>query len=173
MGLDGLGRRICILGPSNSGKSTLAVAIGRARGLPVVHLDRLRHLPDTDWHLREQAAFIALHDRAIAADAWVIDGNYSIGLKQRLARATGVIVLDISAGRSLWRYLRRCWWRTNRAGGLDGGRDRVKWAMIRHILLTTPSNRRRYTALYHDLTLPKRRLASARQIAAFCRDEVG
>ncbi|WP_313442401.1 hypothetical protein [Brevundimonas sp.] len=39
-----LGPRICIMGPSNSGKSTLAVAIGDAKGLEVVHLDRLRHL---------------------------------------------------------------------------------------------------------------------------------
>jgi adenylate kinase family enzyme len=49
MTLDDLGPRICIVGPSNSGKSTLATAIGRARGLPVVHLDQLYHRADTDW----------------------------------------------------------------------------------------------------------------------------
>jgi len=43
-----LGTRISTMGPSNSGKSTLAEAIGRARNLEVVHLDRLRHLPHTD-----------------------------------------------------------------------------------------------------------------------------
>ena len=33
--LESLGPRIAILGPSNSGKSTLAQAIARQRGLPV------------------------------------------------------------------------------------------------------------------------------------------
>lgn len=32
--LDDLGSRICILGPGNSGKSTLAQVIARKRGLP-------------------------------------------------------------------------------------------------------------------------------------------
>ena len=68
MTLDDLGTRICIMGPSNSGKSTLAGAIGRAKGLEVVHLDRLRHVPDTDWVPRPPDAFAALHDRAIEGD---------------------------------------------------------------------------------------------------------
>lgn len=38
-----LGERIVIIGPSNSGKSTLAAAIGRQHALPVVYLDRLYH----------------------------------------------------------------------------------------------------------------------------------
>lgn len=49
MTLDDLGPRICIIGPSNSGKSTLATAIARARGLNAIHLDQLYHRPDTDW----------------------------------------------------------------------------------------------------------------------------
>ncbi|MET3722789.1 hypothetical protein [Sphingomonas trueperi] len=49
MTLDDLGPRLCILGPSNSGKSTLAFAIAAARGLPPIHLDQLHHLPHTDW----------------------------------------------------------------------------------------------------------------------------
>lgn len=44
-----LGTRIFTMGPSNSGKSTLAEAVGRAQSLEVVHLDRLHHLPHTDW----------------------------------------------------------------------------------------------------------------------------
>lgn len=77
MRLDDLGPRLCILGPSNSGKSTLADAIGRARDLPVVHLDQLYHLPHTDWQPRPTVEFIALHDAAIQAPRWVLDGNYS------------------------------------------------------------------------------------------------
>lgn len=52
MRLEDLGQRICILGPSNSGKSTLASAIGRKCGLTVIHLDQLYHRPGTDWEPR-------------------------------------------------------------------------------------------------------------------------
>lgn len=54
-----LGDRICILGPSNSGKSTLADAIARKRHLSTVHLDQLFHLPNTDWEARPRDEFIA------------------------------------------------------------------------------------------------------------------
>jgi adenylate kinase family enzyme len=77
MRLEELGERICILGPSNSGKSTLAAAIARKRGLRAVHLDQLHHLPQTDWKVRPSHEFVALHDEAIANDRWVMDGNYS------------------------------------------------------------------------------------------------
>ena len=167
MVLDDLGPRICILGPSNSGKSTLANAIGRARGLPPVHLDRLYHLPDSDWEPRPYADFLALHDDAIRAERWVMDGNYSRCLPQRLGRATGFILLDVATVTSLVRYLRRSWFERERCGGLEGGRDSVKWSMIRHIAVTCRANRRRYRQLYEDIGLPKIRLASARALAGF------
>ena len=47
--LNALGQRIMVMGPSNAGKSTLATAIGRRLELPIVHLDQLNHLPNTDW----------------------------------------------------------------------------------------------------------------------------
>jgi hypothetical protein len=171
MSLDDLGPRICILGPSNSGKSTLAAAIGRARDLPPIHLDQLRHLPNTDWRLRPEEDFSALHDAAIQEPAWVMDGNYSRLLPQRLARATGVILLDVPAVTSLLRYLRRSWLGRDRLGGLDGGADGVKWTMIQHILVTTPGNRRRYEELFNDLRLPKIRLSTPRESARFHRSE--
>ena len=74
MQLAEFGQRICILGPSNSGKSTLAAAVARKLGLPVVHLDQLHHLPDTDWQPRPRSEFVALHDAAIAGERWVMDG---------------------------------------------------------------------------------------------------
>lgn len=171
MTLDDLGPRICIMGPSNSGKSTLAAAIGRARGLTPIHLDLLYHLPNTDWQPRPDDEFIALHDAALAGAHWVIDGNYSRCLPQRLARATGFILLDTPTAASLWRYFRRTWFERDRPGGLAGGRDSVKWQMIRHIAVTTRANRRRYKTMFAEIGLPKIRLATGRQIARFYRAE--
>jgi adenylate kinase family enzyme len=105
--LSKLGQRICIWGPSNSGKSTLANAIASKLDLPVVHLDQLHHLPNTNWQLRPANEFSELHYAAIMRDRWVIDGNYSKLFRQRLQSATGLILLDISTPASLFRYVRR------------------------------------------------------------------
>ncbi len=165
MTLDELGPRICIIGPSNSGKSTLAVAIGRSHGLPPVHLDQLYHLPNTAWRPRPEAEFMALHAEAILAPRWVMDGTYSRCLPQRLRRATGVILLDVPTATSLLRYFRRCWFERDRQGALEGGRDGVTWEMIRHITVTTPANRQRYRELLGVIDLPKLEGASARALA--------
>ena len=167
MALDDLGARICIMGPSNSGKSTLAQAIARARDLEAVHLDRLHHLPHTDWVPRPESEFTMLHDAAVRVERWVIDGNYSRLLPQRLARATGVILLDSSTATSLYRYVRRCWFERDRRGGLEGARDSVKLRMIHHIAVATRANRTRYREMFDQIDLPKVRIASPGALAAF------
>ena len=169
MTIDDLGPRICIMGPSNSGKSTLAEAIGRSRGLPAIHLDQLYHVPDTDWQPRPEVEFTALHDEAILAPRWVMDGNYSRCLPQRLERATGFILLDVPTMTSLLRYLRRSWFEPDRPGALEGGRDSVKWEMIRHIAIATRANRKRYEEMFDRITVPKMRLATTRELTHFYR----
>lgn len=171
MTLDELGRRICIMGPSNSGKSTLAAAISRARGLPPIHLDQLRHLPHTDWQLRSEEAFVALHDTALLGESWVMEGNYTAALPQRLARATGLIVLDVPMVTSLVRYLRRCWFADHRHGGLEGAPDRVKWEMLRFITGPARVNRQRYAALFDASRLAKIRVSGRAEMAQFLRAE--
>jgi len=151
-----LGPRICILGPSNAGKSTLAHTIACANDLTCVHLDQLRHVPGTPWTLRNDEAFQALHDAAIAEDRWVMEGNYSRLLPQRLARATGLIVLDVSTGTSLLRYVRRCLGGGPRIGGIGATRDPVRWAMLMHIIGPTRAGRRRYAEVFAQSALPKR-----------------
>lgn len=169
--LDELGERICILGPSNSGKSTLATAIARRRGLPAVHLDQLFHLPHTDWQPRPEAEFLALHDQAIRRPRWVMDGNYTRCLGRRLERATGLVLLDVPTAVSLLRYLRRTWFDRHRQGALEGSRDSVKWSMVHHIAIATPPKRKAWAAMFEDVGLPKVHLATTDALARFCRAE--
>ena len=165
-----LGERICILGPSNSGKSTLADAIARKRGLKAIHLDQLYHLPNTDWQARPADEFLALHDEAITGEQWVIDGNYSKCMPQRLERATGLILLDVSTAASLLRYVRRTLFDRARVGALEGGRDSLKWNMVHFIAVVTPARRQHYADVYRQCQLPKEYLPSIRAIKARYRE---
>jgi len=164
MKLSDLGHRICILGPSNSGKSTLANAIGRKCDLQSIHLDQLYHLPDTQWRPRPTEEFVSLHDAAIAGERWVMDGNYTKLLPQRLARATGIILLDVSTTLSVMRYINRTVFQGQRYGGLQGGKDVLNWNMFHHITVVTPKSRQRYANLFEQWTLPKLQLSSAKAI---------
>lgn len=169
--LDDLGPRICIFGPSNSGKSSLANAISRSRGHPAVHLDQLHHLPNTDWTPRPTDEFIALHEAAIAKPTWVMDGSYSRILNPRLERATGFIVLDVPSLTSLFRYARRSWFERARHGGLEGGKESVKWEMIHYILTTGGKKRARYAKVFASANLPGIHLPNTRALNDFYQTE--
>lgn len=162
--LDELGPRICIIGPSNSGKSTLAQAISRKTELPAVHLDQLHHLPNTNWVPRDNDEFLQLHASAISEARWIIEGNYSKCIAERHERATGLILLDIPTALGLLRYLRRCYSAKARAGGLEGCQDRVNWEMIKYITLVSPVNRKRHRALYDESKLHKLLLLTPKEV---------
>ncbi|SFW29431.1 AAA family ATPase [Luteibacter sp. UNCMF366Tsu5.1] len=168
--IEALGERICILGPSNSGKSTLADAIGRVRQLPVIHLDQFHHLPGTAWQPRPNDEFRQLHDQAIASERWVIDGNYSACFPERLARSTGLVLLDVSTLTSLGRYLRRARGDRARIGGLHGASDNVTLSMLHHIAIVSPRNRKRYRVLFDSADVPKVFLGSVNAIARVYAD---
>jgi adenylate kinase family enzyme len=128
--LESLAPRIIIMGPTNAGKSTLAVVISEKLNIPAVHLDRLRHLPNTNWQPRPDAEFATLHDQAILEPAWIMDGNYSVLAPQRLERATAILVVNENLITRYRRYFKRSLFQSNRAGALEGGQDGVNWNML-------------------------------------------
>lgn len=86
-------QRVVILGCSGSGKSTLARALGEKTGLPVVHGDKLF------WHSGWVESTKEEIDEKLTAAAgeenWIIDGNYTRTLPQRLERCDTVMYLDL------------------------------------------------------------------------------
>ena len=134
LSLEALGPRICIMGPSNSGKSTLAQAIARKTFLPVIHLDQLHHLPDSKWIPREPEDFFKLHAEAVCQEQWVMDGNYTKCIRSRLERATGFIMLDVPVMTGVFRYLRRCYSSKPRIGGLRTSREHASLKMLNYII---------------------------------------
>lgn len=151
--LETLGRRIMILGPSNAGKSTLAVALGTRLGIACHHIDTFRHLPHTDWQQRDTPEFHALHDAVVGEPEWILEGNYSEVIPRRLQRATSVLVIDAPLLERYRRYFRRTLFEKERAGALEGARDSVKWAMI-HWLWHTRRSAEKYRAVARRSGLP-------------------
>jgi adenylate kinase family enzyme len=148
------GRRIMICGPSNSGKSTLCVALARQLRVPPIHLDQLRHLENTDWRQRPDEDFARLHDTAVAGEGWVMDGNYSKLMPTRLPRATGIILLSDHRVANLARYVRRTLFEKHRPGNLEGAADSLKWNMVHWIWVASPTALRRYREQLPKVGLP-------------------
>lgn len=128
--LDTFGQRIMVLGPTNAGKSSLTVALAQKLGVPAVHLDQYRHLPNAHYIERPDDEFQALHDEAIMWPGWVMDGSYSKVMKQRIARATGIIVVDETVVTRTLRYVRRTLSPQSRVGALEGNVDRLTMKMF-------------------------------------------
>jgi adenylate kinase family enzyme len=163
--LESMGQRIVICGPSNAGKSTLARALGQKLGQETVHLDLLYHLPNTNWVPREKEEFQRLHEAAIAGDSWVIEGNYFALITERLARATGIVMLGSEPWRAAARNVRRTLFESGRrAGQLEGNIDRLNWKLFRFILFEQPRKRQRDLAILRGAGLPMVELDSMAEL---------
>ncbi|MBD8064476.1 AAA family ATPase [Devosia sp. PTR5] len=164
--LEDLGRRIVIFGASNSGKSTLAAAIAARIGVPPVHLDQLYHQPRTNWVPRPREEFHVLQRDAMRGDAWVMDGNYSALVEERLSRATGAIVLDDGHWQRTGRYIVRTLLQRRRVGNLEGNKDSLKWSMFHWVFVASRHHGERYRAIVDTTTLPRVYCQSLREVKA-------
>lgn len=100
-------KRVVVLGPGGSGKSTFARTLSERTGIPRTELDSvfwsadLRPTPPDEWSLIQQ--------RLCAPDAWILDGDlgpYDV-VEVRLRHADAVVLLDLPTWRCAWRALRR------------------------------------------------------------------
>ena len=100
-------KRVLILGPGASGKSTLAARLGEITGLPVIELDKLFWKPGLLPTPREQ--WVELQQRLVDEDQWIIDGDLGPydAVEARLRAADTIVLLDFSLLRCAWRAVRR------------------------------------------------------------------
>jgi adenylate kinase family enzyme len=85
--------RIAIIGPSATGKSTLARRLGSMLDIPVHHLDALYWRPG--WDPTPEDEWRAKLETIIASERWIVDGNFTASLRERVAAADVVIFLDL------------------------------------------------------------------------------
>ena len=105
-------KRVSIIGPPASGKSTLAEEIARHIGAKYIELDALYWGPN--WQAAEPLTFFdQVEDAILETEKWVVAGNYSMTRDLIWENADAVIWLDYSFPLVFWRLMRRTfrrWW---------------------------------------------------------------
>ena len=137
-------KRVLIVGCPGAGKSTLAKELAEATRLPVVHLDR--HYWQPGWQRPDSASWQKTVEKLAAQSEWIMDGNYSGTLEQRLASADTLIHLDYTTSLCLWRVIRRTVSGLGRNRGdqlAPGCPERFDWAFFRFVINYRKEQRQR------------------------------
>lgn len=166
-----LGKKICIIGPSSVGKSTLAKALAEKLQVNLCHLDQIAHVPGTNWQPRDEELFRKDHDRFIAENSeWIIEGNYSFLMKERFFNATAVIWLDFNVRGSVFRYLLRTLkGSASRPGNLPGATGQFSWGLVKYIIFKAPQNRAKYCEFITETKVPLLYLTSFNELKKYFR----
>ena len=98
-------KRVLVLGNRGSGKSSFSEKLANKLGIPCIHLDS--HYWRPNWVPTPEVEWPSIVRRLIDEDEWVMDGNYSTTLEERIQRADTAIYLRVTRPVAFWRIIRR------------------------------------------------------------------
>jgi adenylate kinase family enzyme len=149
-----LGRRICVVGTSGSGKTSVARALAERLDIPYISNDAI--IWAADWQSVPRAERVIAMRAATDQPAWTFDGNLGPTSEDRvvLERCDSIVWLDLPRWQVhtqvLGRTLRRLAARTEL---WHGNRERVRTLFSRDSIVwwsikTFATRRREYRALF-------------------------
>ena len=160
--------RIQIMGCSGAGKSTLARRLGEKTGIPVVHIDRIFWKSGWVESSKEEI------DRKILTAAeeprWIMDGNYTRTLPQRLEKCDLVIYLDFPRWFCIWSILDRYFKNIGRVRPdmAEGCPEKVDWEFLTWVWNFNEKHREKFLTMIR--ALPEEKvviLKNRRQVRKF------
>ena len=86
-------KKVIIIGCPGSGKTTFAEKLCKKTGIPLYHLDAIWHKPDRTHISRED--FDARMSEIFSENEWIIDGNYSRTIEERIKACHTVFLFDL------------------------------------------------------------------------------
>ena len=140
-----IGRRIIIIGNSNSGKSTLAEQLAKRLDASFIELDALHWEPN--WVEADPEVFRKRVTQAISADSWVIAGNYSKQVDLSWPLADTIVWLDLPLNLVLRRCISRTWRRYRDKSELWNGNRENFWEHL--MLWNTDKSLISFTVRHH------------------------
>lgn len=121
--------RICIIGGSGTGKTTLANNLGKELKLPVYNIDELNY--SKNWEERDKKQRDEIIIERVKQPKWVIDGTYRSTLQQRLEKADCVIYLDYSSLAQLRGVLKRfIQYHGKERREIPGCKEKIDWKFL-------------------------------------------
>ena len=140
-------KRIMIIGGPGSGKTTLAIQLGKAMNIPVHFMDQMFWKPH--WEQRSNQEMQAMLSDAVNTDCWIIEGNNSSSFKDRISRADAVIFLDISTVRRVWRVIKRTikYWGKDRPTFTKNCPERIDLEFMKFVFFYRFLSRRKVVTL--------------------------
>ena len=85
--------KVTIIGNGGAGKSTLAIVLGKAKRLPVYHLDQFVWKPN--WQAVTEEEFGNIHKKLISEKKWVVEGlGYNSTVEDRFQHSDTIIYID-------------------------------------------------------------------------------
>lgn len=163
-------QKVIIIGSPGAGKSTLARSMGEKLSLPVVHLDKLFWKPG--WVQISKEEFDTLLEQELHKERWIMDGNFSRTLPQRLSACDTVIYLDFSTAVCVLGVLKRVitTYGTTRPDMGDDCPERFDWDFLKFVFHFRRKNRHKiYQALEENQDKEIVILRNRKQVREFLR----
>ena len=141
---------------------------------PHIELDAIHWLPD--WQERDDDEFRELVSSAVAADRWVVDGNYGQVRDIVWLRATTIVWLNYSFPVVLWRAIHRTVIRSvSRQTVFSGNRETIRRSFFSResillwVITTYHRRRKQFRAIFDGGEFPSIQRVEFHNQADACR----